>query len=376
MRILFINSIRMYGGGEVWMITAAKELVRRGHELTIVCRPDAAMRPYAEASDARVAPMTIRGDFYPGTILRTRQLLQEYNIDIILTNMDKELRFAALAARLCHRPPVIARKGIDHPLKNKLHYRWTYNRLATAVIANSQATKQTLLNSAPWLDGDRVHVIYNGIDPELYAPERTKNIRSELGMPDDAPVIGFVGRLNVQKGIEYLLEGFRKAIEQIPTMHLLLVGEGNLHEDVVAFAEKHNLKDRIHPVGFRDDIPNVMRTIDLCVLPSLWEGFGIVLIEAMAAGKPCITTRISSMPEIVRDGKSGLVVPPRDPDALAVAIRTIMSDNELANQMGETGRQDVLEKYTISRMIEQYELIFQRYVSGKRMEHGLNGLKE
>jgi glycosyltransferase involved in cell wall biosynthesis len=357
-RILFLNSIHLYGGGEVWMVTAARALGERGHAVTIVCRPDGAMRPFAEQAAARVVPLDIHGDFDPRVIWRTAGIIRRHDIDVILTNTDKELRFAGVAARLCHQPPVICRRGIDYPLKNTPGYRLTYNTLARCVVANSEATKQTLVGSVPWLDPDRVHVIHNGIDPDRYRPERTRCLRTELGIPPAARLAGFVGRLNEQKGIVYLLDAFARVAAQLADAQLLLVGDGDLRETVAAFARERGLEDRIHLAGFREDIPDVMRTVDVCVLPSLWEGFGIVLIEAMAAGKPCVTTRISSMPEIVQDGRTGLVVPPRDADSLAVALASLLQDPALAARQGAAGLAVVRERFTLARMIDRYEDVF------------------
>jgi glycosyltransferase involved in cell wall biosynthesis len=362
LRILLINSIQLYGGGEVWMVTAATELIRRGHDVTIVGRPGSLMLPYARRTGARVLPLEMHGDFDPRTIWSLVRSLRRHCIEIILTNTDKELRFAGAAARLCHNPPVIARRGIDLPLKNTTGYRLTYNVLARAVVANSEATKRTLVGSVPWLDPDRVHVIHNGIDPDRFAGDKTRPLRQELGLPGDAQVIGFVGRLCEQKGIEHLLAAFARIAARRTDTHLLLVGDGELRDLAIAFARRHDLGGRLHLTGFRDDVPAVMRSLDVCVLPSLWEGFGIVLIEAMAAGKPCVTTRISSMPEIVRDGETGRVVPPADADSLAAALLEILDDPALAGRMGAAGRQVVHERFTVTRMIDQYEQVFRAYL--------------
>jgi glycosyltransferase involved in cell wall biosynthesis len=139
-------------------------------------------------------------------------ILRRKKIEIILTNMDKELRLSGIAARFTDVKAVICRKGIDSPLKNKLCYRFTYNRLATAVIANSEATKNTILRNVPWLYQNNVNVIYNGIDPGLFSYENTHDIRSELGISENSPLIGFVGRLNIQKGITYLLQAFEQVV--------------------------------------------------------------------------------------------------------------------------------------------------------------------
>lgn len=358
LNILFINSVQIYGGGEVWMVTALSELQRRGHRVTLVCRKDAEMIPHAREQGIEVVPMRIRGDFDPVTIFQMAKLMRKRNIDIVLTNMDKELRISGIASRFGGKPIVFSRRGIDTPLKNKLHYRFTYNSLADVIVANSESTKNTLVSNAPWLDADRIHVIYNGIEPDWFQNHRTKDLRKSLGIPANAVIIGFVGRLNVQKGIVYLLDAFKQVAAKHENAHLLIAGQGDLEATIRAFADQKGLAGRIHILGFRKDTPDIMRTINMLALPSLWEGFGIVLIEAMAAGKPCITTQISSMPEIVIHEKTGFVVPPKDATQLAEAISKLIQNPGMEKKMGESGKKVVDEKFTLNRMIESYESLF------------------
>ena len=300
----------------------------------------------------------MRGDFDPLTILKVAGIIKSRKIDFIFTNMDKELRFAGIAARLVNKKNVICLKGVDRPLKNNLRYRFTYNSLASKIVVNSEATKNSLLESAPWLNLNRIRVIYHGINPDEFLPEATEDLRNTLGIPLHNPLIGFVGRLNIQKGITYILQAFEKVLKRIPETHLLMVGEGDLKEKIETTAKDKGFSNNIHIVGFRDDIPNVMRTIDLLILPSVWEGFGIVLIEAMASQKPCITTDISSMPEIVVNGKTGVVVPPKNAGQLSEAIIDLIGNPSKANKMGIQGRKVVEAKFTLKKMIDQYEQLF------------------
>jgi glycosyltransferase involved in cell wall biosynthesis len=357
LNILFINSLMIYGGGEVWMITAAKELIKRGNNLTIICKPDSQLKKYADMNNINVIPLNIGGDINPNTIFKLARIISKNKIDIILTNMDKELRLCGIASKISGRGKIVSRRGIDLPLKNKFHYRITYNKLADIIIANSEATKKTLLKNASWLTPDRIKVIYNGINVEDYAETKTKDLHKELGIPENIPLIGFVGRLSVQKGIEYLLKAFLKVKSRL-NAHLLIAGTGELEEHIKKFISQNNLKDSVYLLGFRDDTNNIMRTIDLLILPSLWEGFGIVLIEAMAAGKPCLTTQISSMPEIVENNISGIVVSARDSNSLAEACLKIISDKELANKMGMEGKRIANERFEIVKMIDSYEKVF------------------
>ncbi len=357
LNILFINSLMIYGGGEVWIITAAKELLKRGHNLTIICNPGSKLKKYAEKNNINVIPLRFGGDINPVTILKLARIINKNKIDIILTNMDKELRLCGIASKISGRGKIAARHGIDFPLKNKFHYRITYNKLADIIIANSEATKNTLLKNAPWLNPARIKVIYNGINIEEYDESKTKDLRNELGIPENIPLIGFVGRLSIQKGIEYLLKAFLE-VKRRSNAHLLIAGVGELEEYIKNFISQNNLEDSVHLLGFRDDTNNIMRTTDLLILPSLWEGFGIVLIEAMAAGRACITTQISSMPEIVKNNISGIIVPPKDSNSLAEACLKIISDKDLANKMGLEGKRLVKEKFGIGKMIDNYEEVF------------------
>ena len=359
MRILFANTIQMFGGGEVWMLRTLDGLRRRGHEVALLCRPGTRLARKADEQGVRVFTMNVRGDLGPITLYRAFRLLRREKFDVILTNMDKELRFMGLAAKLAGRGIVIPRRGVDFPLKNRIRYRLSYNWLADVIIANSQATKQALLRNAPWLKPERIIVIYNGIDPEPFSGQAKDTGWPWQGQGEGAPIIGFAGQLDERKGIQALLDAFAFVARHL-NAHLVMAGEGPLRALIEDFARQRALGDRIHLLGFVEPISDFMKAIDVFVLPSLWEGFGIVLIEAMAAGKPCITTRVSSMPEIVLDGVTGRVVPVNDVDALAHAMRELAENRDLARRFGEAGRARVLEHFTLERMLDQLESLFER----------------
>jgi glycosyltransferase involved in cell wall biosynthesis len=171
-------------------------------------------------------------------------------------------------------------------------------------------------------------------------------------------IIGFVGRLNVQKGVKYMLEGFKSVAEKFKNVHLVIAGTGELENMLKEFTTEYKLEKRIHLLGFRKDIPDLMRTFDIFLLPSLWEGFGIVLIEALAAGKPIVATNTSSIPEIVEDGRNGILVPPENSEAISDALTRLISEPELKTKFGKEGQKIVQEKFTTERMINNYEKIF------------------
>jgi len=366
MRLLFINSIQMFGGGEIWMLRTMRALRERGHQVWLCCRLDTEIGKRAVAQDIAVEFVSFGGDFDPRTIFKLARFMKRERIDAVLTNMDKELRLGGMAAKLAGVPVVIPRRGIDYPLKNRWRYRFAYNILATRIIANSQATKRALLVNAPWLDAERIEVIYNGIDIEPFMQPSARNFRAEWGIKSDEPVLGFVGQLDKRKGIRVLLAAFQRIKRELPKTRLVFVGQGPLREIIADEVEKHNWGDAVLLPGFLDDIAGVMQAIDVLLLPSFWEGFGIVLIEAMAAGKPAISTDTSSMPEIIVDGQTGYVVPPGDAEALAERAIKLLRDPSLREKFGQASRQRVLEKFTHQRMIEEVENLFQREINKRR----------
>lgn len=363
MRILFINSIQMFGGGEVWMLRTLRALQERGQQVWLCCRPATELAKRAVAQGVPVKFLTFRGDFDPFTIAQLAWFMKEERIEVVLTNMDKELRLSGIAAKIAGVQAVIPRRGIDYPLKNRWRYRLAYNVLATRVIANSEATKQALLRNAPWLDPKRIEVIYNGIDMQPFLQPSRRCLRIEWGVPPEAPLLGFVGQLDERKGIGVLLKAFDRVHRQVPQVRLAVVGRGPLQEMIENEVRRQNWGDAILLPGFIDDVASVMQAIDILLLPSLWEGFGIVLIEAMAAGKPAISTNISSMPEIIVDGQTGYLVPPDDAEKLADCAAELLQNPELHEQFGRAGRERVIELFTIERMIDQLENLFQREIS-------------
>ncbi|MDZ7359769.1 MAG: glycosyltransferase family 4 protein [candidate division KSB1 bacterium] len=366
MNILFINSIQMFGGGEIWMLRTLRALQERGHRVWLCCRPETEVGQRAIAQGIPVESIKFSGDFNPVTIFQLARFMKRQRIEVVLTNMDKELRLGGMAAKIAGVPAVIPRRGIDYPLKNRWRYRFAYNVLATKTIANSQATKRALLREAPWLHPESIEVIYNGIDVQPFLHASARPWRSKWSLKADEPLLGFVGQLDERKGIRVLLAAFARIKSEVPRARLVLVGHGPLREMIESEVKRQQWEDAVLLPGFLEDVPGVMQAIDVLLLPSLWEGFGIVLIEAMAAGKPAIGTDTSSMPEIIVDGQTGYLVPPGDSEALARRAMELLKNPALREQFGHAARRRVAAKFTLERMIDQLENLFQREVDKRR----------
>jgi glycosyltransferase involved in cell wall biosynthesis len=368
MHVLFVNSIRMWGGAEVWLMDIMSGLQSHGHEVTLVCRRDTILEKNARAHRFDVIAMPMRSDFDPLVVLSMLRLIKRRHIDIVCTNMDKEMRFAGLAARLARHVAVVPSREADYPIKNKLRYRLAYRKLSDRVMTNSESTRRTFLASAPWMSPQRVEVVYKGIDPAPYLVNSDDGValRRELGIDEHDPMVGFVGQIIERKGIPDIIESIPLVARHIPNVRFLFAGEGKLAPFLLERARELKIEAHVIYAGFRSDVVRVMKAIDVLVLASVTEGFGYVLVEAMAAAKPVVATRVSSIPEIVHDGETGLLVDVHRPDQLAASLVAILKDPLLAAQMGQRGRQVVLDNFTLERMLDRTEAVFAGRVRARR----------
>jgi glycosyltransferase involved in cell wall biosynthesis len=263
-----------------------------------------------------------------------------------------------LVGRLARVPRIItARRNVEigGPWRERA-LRYT-RRLDDAVIAVCELARQAEIERTG-ATPEKVVTIYNGIDPfPTIHPEQLTQLRHDLALPEKAPVIICVSRLHPQKGHDYLLAAWSRVTAVYPQAHLLIVGDGERRSQLEQLAAG---QPQIQFTGQRNDVPQLLALSDLFVLPSLWEGLPNVVLEAMAAGLPVVATAVGGTPELVIDGETGLLVPPRDPTALAQAALTLLNDLELARQMGENGRQRVTTQFTIQQTAAQTESLYQQ----------------
>jgi len=370
-RILFVSSLRRYGGGERWMLDTAAGLRERGHDARLVARPGSVLAASAPARGIPLTTIEMRGDVDPIAITQFATQLRRFQPHVVCPNLDREIRIAAASIRASRalRPrPVparlIPRRGSEFPLKDKRHYRLVYLFDIERVIVNSEATKRTMVSDAPWFPPEKAVVIYNGIDDTPYdrlAPQRDSlraKVRGAIGAPPDAPVMTLVGELNERKQQRVVIEAMPNVLERFPNARVLFVGDGSDRATLEATVRERGLHASILFTGFRADVPEILMGSDALLLPSRVEGFGYVLVEAMAAGIPCIASNVSSIPEIVEDGVTGILHAVGDSGAIADAITTILSDRVRARAMGETGARIAREKFTFTHMLDQVERAF------------------
>jgi glycosyltransferase involved in cell wall biosynthesis len=237
-------------------------------------------------------------------------------------------------------------------------------RLADCVLVNAEAIRENLIEQG--YDPSNIVVIRNGITlPKASGKERSAALRRELGIPLSARVVAVFSRLNRMKGVQYFLDAAMVLAGRFPDVHFLVVGDGGSKTELEEHARGLGLGQRIVFTGFRGDVPDLLSEAAISVLPSLSEGTSNTLLESMAAGIPVVATRVGGNPEVVEDGVSGLLVPPRDSAALAAAMARLLEDPDLALRLGRAGMRRVSELFSIDGSVHQTEHLYQRLVDGK-----------
>lgn len=345
--VSFVNSLRGFGGAELWFLDAACGLRDRGVAVSVVAQPGSALLTRARDAGLTCAAIPIRCDAAPWTLALLHRHFRRVRATALICNLTKDLKAAGLAGRWAGVPVRLASRESDFPLKNKTYYRWYFTRAATGVLVNSEATRRTVLASAPWLDPARVHLLYKGVDLARFTPGDDVAARP--------PVVGFVGQLIERKGLHDLMSAWARldASPLAPAPRLRLAGEGPLRGHIERWRADLRRPENVELAGFIGDVNGFWAGCRVAVLPSLTEGFGLAAAEASACGVPVVATAASSLPEIVDDGVTGLLVPPGDPTLLAGALARLLQDPGLATTLGRQGRARMVARFDRARTLDR-----------------------
>ena len=345
--LVFVNSMRTWGGAEVWMLETALALRDRGHAVGFITNTDSELKDRAAAAGLPVKALGIRVDGAPWTVAAIAGHLRRTRATALVANSTKDVKVAAPAGRLAGLPFVLATRESDFPLKDRPDYRWNFQILCTGVLVNSEATRRTIMDSAPWLDPARVHLLYKGIDIERFAPGPP---------PSGRPVVGVVGQLIARKGIPEIMRAWSAidAQDRAERPKLRLAGEGELRGEIEQWRTGLRHPDDVELLGYVENVADFYRGLHILAMPSHAEGFGLAAAEALACGIPVVAGDASSLPEIVVPGETGLLVPPRDSDALLAALVQLLDDPAAARRFGAAGRRLVCERYPRERILDRF----------------------
>lgn len=364
-RVLYLSHAFMVGGAEEMVLNLVRHLPDR-FEPRVTCINQAG--PIGEEIRKTGVPFQVLG-LNPGLrrpwhLSGIQRHLRELQPDIVHTFLLTASLYGRLAAMLAHVPIVIGtevniyeRKRTHHVFAERLLMRGTDRVLVSAESVRDFYIRQVHADPA------RVDVIYNAVDwSQLDTTTPPLELRASVGLPADVPLAGIIARLTEQKAHRYLFDAMAST-PGLASLHLLVVGDGELRDDLRARVDRLGLSARVHFLGARRDLGNLLAAIDLFVMPSLWEGLPLSMVLAMGAGLSVVATRVAGIPEVVQDGLTGVLVPPADVTALGSAMAKLVSDPLLRRTLGTAAARFVRPRFGVDRYVESVTGVYDRLLA-------------
>jgi glycosyltransferase involved in cell wall biosynthesis len=363
MRVLFLSTSMGMGGADSQLLAAARELLARGHEVRI-----ASLTPLGpmglQAVELGIPTTSLemrRGMPDPRGVARLVRLITTWRPDVVHSHMVHANIMARLVRLLSPIPVLISTiHNIDEGGRLRMMaYRLT-NGLVDHVTIISDAAADRFIRDGI-VPRELMTVVPNGVDPGLFRHVSTdvrEKLRQSLGVADAFAWLA-IGRFELAKDYPNMLRAFVSVNQRYPGATLLLVGRGSLQAETEQLVRDLGLGAGVRFLGVRNDVPDLVSAADGYVMSSAWEGMPMVLLEAAAGGLPIVATRVGGNQEVVLEGESGFLAPPRDPDALASAMVRLMGLPEAERRsMGERGQQHVQSHYGLRRLVDRWERLY------------------
>ncbi len=364
-RVVYLAHRFMIGGAEEMVLSLVRHLPARFEPL-VCCIADAG--PIGQEIKRTGTPVAELG-LNPGLrrpldVNGIRRYLRETRPDIVHTFLLTASLYGRLAAIL-ERVPVVIGTEVNIYEHKRASHAWVERMLMARtdrVVASAESVRDFYVRQIH-ADPAKVDVIYNAVDFAQATAEKSRDqMRAELGVPGDAIVAGVIARLTEQKGHRFLFD----ALAQQPSLselRVIVVGGGELADGLKRHAERAGLASRVHFLGARRDLGDLLAAMDIFVMPSLWEGLPLSLVLAMGAGLPVVATRVAGIPEVVEDGRTGLLVPPADAPALASALARLAADSTLRHRLGAAARASVLPRFNVQHYVDAIVALYDRLLA-------------
>lgn len=350
-------------GAETQVCRIAVELSRRGWTVSVISMlPPNAFEAELAAADVTVASLDMtRGVPDPRALPACTGLLRSWRPDVLLTYMLHANLLGRLSAVLARVPAVISSVRTEFFGGRAWDFAMGMtDRFSAATVTNSALVAEQLVRRRA-VSAHRIRVIPNGVRVGDFAPSLAacRAVRSELGVADDEFLWLCAARLEPQKDHRNLLDAFARVVAEVPESRLCLAGRGPERQALEGRAGALGIADRVGFLGLREDVPELLSAADALVLSSAWEGLPNIIIEALAAGVPVVATDVGGVSELIRDSETGLLVPARDPGALAARMLDLLAlPTEDRRVLGVAGQQLVRERLELGQVVDQWEDLF------------------
>lgn len=361
LHIVHTEASQGWGGQEIRILTEAQGMMARGHRVTLLTPPGARIFQAAHERGIPVEAMPFEKKTLKG-VLAMRRWLRNDPCDVINTHSSTDSWLAALGqVAASRRVPVVRTRHISALVSTSWTTRWLYATASDHVVTTGERLKVELEQRLA-LPPAHATSIPTGIDLNRFSRTAAKagdTTRAMLGIPADALVIGIAATLRSWKGHDYLLEAYTGLANEFPSAHLLIVGDGPRRQHLMERIAATGLDSRIHLIGHREDIPDVLAAMDLFALPSYAnEGVPQAIMQAMAMELPVVSTTVGSIDEAVADGVTGYLIEPKNTALLGEKLTKLLGDAELRHQMGKAGRDRAQARFSLDAMLDGMEKVF------------------
>ncbi len=365
LRVLFvINQVVAYGGAERFAAGLATHMPRDRVEPWMCCTRGGDEQAVGALLDAGVRYVCLgrQGKLDVHRLLPLLAMLRRERFDVVHSHMFGSNVWSSLAGRACGVPVIIAHEHTWSYSGDRVRMWMDGNvigRLATCFVAVSEADRERMIK----LEGvraDRIKVIPTAYVPHLGSSNG--DIRSELGLAPDAPVIGVAALMREQKALDVMLDAHAMLLERMQNVHLVIAGDGPCRPALERQIERLGIAHNVHLLGPRDDVDQILKRVDVGALSSNWEGSPLFVFECRAAKVPLVATAVAGVTELVESGRTGLLVPPRNPRALAGAIERVLTDPALSARLAEEAARD-MEQFEIATVAARFADLYEQLLA-------------
>ena len=352
--ICFFNSNKAWGGGEKWHFTTCKEFARQGYKTILVTNTASALKVRGTEERLNVYPFRVGNLSFlnPMKIFIFFLFFKLKKVDSVVMNLPADLKVAGIAAKLAGVKNIIYRRGMPHPLRSTALNRFLFTKVLTHVIVNSKEIGRSLAEgNESWFPKDKLVLVYNGVDSSRPIDQESRLIQKE----NDEIILGNAGRLTEQKGQKYLIEMAKILKNEGLKFKLYIAGEGELKSSLQEQINKENLQNEVKLMGHVSDMPGFFNSLDVFIFTSLYEGSANTLIETLQYGVPTLAWNVSSNPEIIIDGMTGLLAELGNTKELADKTKILLG--ERAKEYIKNGHDLVRERFDSSQNLSKLSQI-------------------
>lgn len=348
---LHIDTARTWRGGQAQVMHTVLGLRERGHRAALVAHPDGELfRRMSEGLD--LIPLAPRHEIDLAAAWRLSRVIRQLRPDVVQAHDPHGVAMAATALSITSptpKPPLVASRRVEFRIARNSFSRWKYTQV-DCFIANSAAIRNRL--AADGIPVRKIRVVHEGVDVERIVSMQPKNVQAEFFLPTHCPVVGNVAALAPHKGQQHLIDAAALVVRQIPDARFVIVGDGEMRQQLEHQIHHIHLERHILLAGFRTDVLELTKGFDLFVMSSVSEGMCTALVDAMAASKAAVATAAGGIPEVMVDGETGFLVPPRDQRAMAQRLVQLLKDDALRARLGDAALRRARARFTVERMVD------------------------